>query len=158
MATRANNRQVIDRIDLNVQALVHTQMIKALTKLANDVLEYAQERHEFKNRTFNAEDSYGYAIYYRGGILVKTLSSPKATQLKQVGGKVISGHQTAEDFLNNYNAPNGYSLVVVAGVPYAADLEDTFGLDVLTGSYNLARSSFEDVFRQVPLSNSFNRG
>lgn len=151
MVSRENSR-VIDGMDSIIVNLVKQTMVVNLSKLADELLEYAQERHEFKNRTFNLEDSYGYAIYDDGKVVVKTLSSPKATKSKVINGTSYRGHSVASQFLDEYKPQNGISLVVVAGMYYAADLEDTFGLDVLTGSFNLAMSKVDSVFKEIPKS------
>lgn len=132
---------------------MHNDAINILTRLANTVLNYAQTRHTFKNQTFNLEDSYGYAIYYNGDIVKKTLSESMANKPKIHDFEVWNGRDAANSFLDRYPAQDGYTLVVVAGMFYAEWVEKIHRLDVLTGSFNLAQTEIEKLFKQIPEMN-----
>lgn len=153
MAVRSNNTDIIASFAMKAEEIMHNDAINILTKLANTVLNYAQTRHTFKNQTFNLEDSYGYAIYYNGSIVKKTLSDSMATKPKIYDFEVWSGRDAANAFLDRYPAEDGYTLVVVAGMFYAAWVEKIHRLDVLTGSFNLAQTEIEKLFKQIPEMN-----
>lgn len=129
---------------------MNNTILIGLRKVRDIALEYAQSSHEFKNRTFNLEDSYGAAIYYDGRIIEKTLSNKKATQTVKKGGVQYSGRESAERFLNEFSAGDGYTLVVVAGMFYATWVETIHGLDVLTGSYQTAREKMKTIWKELP--------
>ncbi len=138
---------------MKAEGIMHNDAINILTRLANTVLNYAQTRHTFKNQTFNLEDSYGYAIYYNGSIVKKTLSESKANKPKVHDYEVWSGRESANAFLDRYPAESGYTLVVVAGMFYAEWVEKIYRLDVLTGSFNLAHAEIEKLFKEIPEMN-----
>lgn len=150
MAVRNNNTAIIESFAMQAEEIMHNDCINILTKLADTVLDYAQTRHTFKNQTFNLEDSYGYAIYYNGSIVKKTLSSSKANQPKIHDFKSWSGVDAASAFLDRYPAEDGYSLVLVAGMYYALWVEKIHKLDVLTGSFNIAQTEIEKIFKEIP--------
>lgn len=149
---RKNNTETIKNLDAQLSAILKDHITKVLAELADKLLEYAQSRHKFKNQTFNLEDSFGYAIYYNGNMLKKTLSSPKATTSKKYNGQDWRGRDAANKLLDEYKAPDGYSLVVVAGMFYAEWVERIHNLDVLSGSYNLAQSEVESLFKSIPVT------
>lgn len=135
---------------MKAEEIMRDNCIEILSKLATVLLNYAQTRHTFKNQTFNLEDSYGYAIYYNGSIVKKTLSSPKSTQPKIHDFESWSGVAAASAFLDRFPAEDGYTLVVVAGMYYALWVEKIHKLDVLTGSFNLAQTEIEKLFKEMP--------
>lgn len=138
---------------MKAEEIMQNDAINILTRLANTVLNYAQTRHTFKNQTFNLEDSYGYAIYYNGNIVKKTLSESMASRPKVHNFEVWRGREAANALLDRYPAEEGYTLVVVAGMFYAEWLEKIHRLDVLTGSFNLAQTEIEKLFKQIPEMN-----
>lgn len=138
---------------MKAEEIMHNDAINILTRLANTVLNYAQTRHTFKNQTFNLEDSYGYAIYYNGDIVNKTLSESMSSKPKIHNFEVWNGRDAANAFLDRYPAEDGYTLVVVAGMFYAEWVEKIHRLDVLTGSFNLAQTEIEKLFKQIPEMN-----
>lgn len=153
MAVRSNNTDIIASFSIKAEEIMHNDAINILTRLANTVLNYAQTRHTFKNQTFNLEDSYGYAIYYNGDIVKKTLSESMANKPKIHDFEVWNGRDAANSFLDRYPAQDGYTLVVVAGMFYAEWVEKIHRLDVLTGSFNLAQTEIEKLFKQIPEMN-----
>lgn len=155
MAVRSNNTDVIASFAMKADEIMRNNMISTLTRLADVLLDYAQTRHTFKNQTFNLEDSYGYAIYYNGSIVKKTLSDQKASKPKIHDFDSWNGRNAANAFLDRYPAAteSGYTLVVVAGMFYAEWVEKIHRLDVLTGSFNLAQTEIEKLFKQIPEMN-----
>lgn len=153
MAVRSNNANIIASFAMKAEEIMQNDAINILTRLANALLNYAQTRHAFKNQTFNLEDSYGYAIYYNGNIVKKTLSESVASKPKIHDFEVWSGKDAASSFIDRYPAEDGYTLVVVAGMFYAEWVEKLHRLDVLTGSFNLAQTEIEKLFKQIPEMN-----
>ena len=146
-----SNNKVIDDSIILARQLLRRDVLAAMDILGMEAIKYAITNHEFNNRTNNLEDSYGYAVYYNGSQINKVITDKKATVLK--GGK--SGNEEANTFLDNYNAGDGYTLVVVAGMYYAAYVEFEYGLDVLTGSYQETMNNIGKSFRKM--KTSYNR-
>jgi hypothetical protein len=110
-------------------------------------VEWAIQNHEFRNRTGNLEDSYGYGVYKNGTIQGEPfITSPKAT--KPNNGKY--GYREARDFLNSYRpSSDGWTLVVIAGMEYASFVQFYFDLDVLQGSEIMAKKEAINLFKKI---------
>lgn len=132
-------------------AATEEAMYNAMSKIGELGVEYAVEMHEFKNQTFNLQDSYGYAVYFNGQIVGNPMMAQKrATKPNEVGGIEYSGREEGFNLLDDFNAPSqGWSVVVVAGMVYASFVEEYYGLDVLQGSEQEAKVASENIFNQI---------
>ena len=130
-----------------------TLIEEALHKIGEVGLKAAVQMHEFQNRSFNLEDSYGYAVYKNGAIVGSpVVLNPKATETKKWKGKSYSGHKEAVDFLTEYKPDNmGWTLVVVAGMFYAAYVERYYNLDVLQSSQLQAEMAAEKFLKGIDI-------
>lgn len=145
-----DNTTIIDELHKMVFEILDKQIMAGLRKLRDSALEYAQTSHEFKNRTFNLEDSYAAGIYHNGVLIEKTLSDKKATEPVVRDGVVYSGHDRADKFVSNFKAGDGYTLVVVAAQFYAMWVEAIHGLDVLTGAYQYTKDEMKNIWKKLP--------
>lgn len=147
---KRDNQTVINEMPDKIRMIIQERILSGLRRVRDMALNYAQTSHEFKNRTFNLEDSYAAAIYYDGQIIEKTLSPKKATEPVVRSGVAYDGHDRAESFINNFQAGDGYTLVVVAAQFYAAWVESIHGLDVLTGAYQLTKDEMKTIWKELP--------
>ena len=124
---------------------------KKLRYIGEKGVEFAIHNHEFGNVTHNLEDSYGYAVYKYGNIQGSPfVTNPKATTPKVKGEISYSGNSEAINFLQSYKPhPEGWTLVVVAGMFYASFLEFYHMLDVLQDSEAYAENLANAVFRNA---------
>lgn len=129
----------------SIVADLKSAILNSLHELGSKGVEYAVKNHEFQNRTFNLEDSYGYAVYENGIIIGSPIMfGKKAT--KPNGGKF--GYSEGEKFLIEQSPSGIYSLVVVAGMYYAEDVQFYYGLDVIEGSFLRVKSVTELVWNK----------
>ena len=133
-----NNQQAIDSSIVNIMTMTHTAIIKEFKRLGKIGVDKAKD-HIWQNRTFNLEDSIGFAVYYNGASVYQEVDSKKASEQKD--GKY--GHDEAVNFLNSYSAGDGYTLVVLAGMYYALPLESVRGYDVLMNSFTTVEDSIQ---------------
>ena len=133
-----NNQQAIDSSIVNIMTMTHRAIIDEFKRLGKIGVEKAKD-HLWQNRTFNLEDSIGFAVYYNGDSVYQEVDSKKASEKKD--GKY--GHDEAVNFLNSYSAGDGYTLVVVAGMYYALPLESVRGYDVLMNSFTTVEDSIQ---------------
>lgn len=147
---RRDNQTIINEMPERIKQIINDKILSGFRKLRDEALVYAQTSHDFKNRTFNLEDSYAAAIYYNGQIVEKTLSTKRASKPVVRDGIAYDGHDRAESFINNFQAGDGYTLVVVAAQFYASWLETIHGLDVLTGAYQFTKDEMKTIWKEIP--------
>lgn len=101
---------------------------------------------DFTDRTNNLRSSIGYVLYKDG----QKISSNFASAGTGTEGSGAEGAQTglehAEEVANKY--PEGYVLVLAAGMNYAAYVEAK-GYDVITGAGLEAKSELENSFSNL---------
>ena len=134
----SKNKQAIDQSIIDIMSTTHKAIMDEFKRLGEVGVAKAKE-HLWQNRTFNLEDSIGYAIYYNGASVYQKVDSKKASEMKN--GKY--GHDEAIDFLTAYSAGDGYTLVVVAGMYYALPLESVRNYDVLFNSFTTVENSIQ---------------
>lgn len=123
--------------------------------LANEgdkVLRQCVEGRDYKHRTYNLYDSYGYGVYLRGelrrfGFLQK---SPNASDARVWYGEEVRGREEILDFLkSSYKPqPTGAELVVAAAMPYAKVLEE--GKGGIRRKYKVISMSFDQLKEIAP--------
>lgn len=126
-------------------------MYESMSKIGMIGVETAVDMHGFKNRTFNLQDSYGYAVYNNGQMVGSPMMAQrKALSPKEFGGIEYSGREEGENLLEGFQAPTqGWTVVVVAGMVYASFVEEVYGLDVLLSSEQEAKLSVDKIFKSI---------
>lgn len=104
----------------------------------------ARSSNGYKDRTGNLRSSTGYILVRDGRIVRKSKFEPVLGGTE--GGK--SGEEYAKKLAMNY--PNGYALIVVAGMNYAAYVSAK-GLDVLDSAEQLAERLVPQMLKQLGL-------
>lgn len=116
----------------------------------------AEARHTatFEDQTHNLSDSYGAAVYKDGVLLPNTIAylSPEAEVAKKwIDGKFHYGHVEMMNYFMNYRPKaKGYSLVLIAAMPYYAVLE--YGGGGLRNKYKVisgANSFMRDLAKEI---------
>lgn len=132
-------------------ASVEEAMYSAMVKIGKIGVEYAINSHGFQNRTFNLQDSYGYAVFKDGQMMgTPVMAVKKAKEPIIFEGLSYSGQEEGKNLLEDFQAPMGWSVVVVAGMVYASFVEEYYGLDVLQGSEQEAKVNTEEIFKEIP--------
>lgn len=128
-------------------------LLDGLRSLMEDCVHYAYDNHEFHNLTFNTQDSYGGAVYFKG----KMYGSPYFLEQKAEKGTINMqiktdgqfGHEKSLDFLRSYRPQSEFAICVTTGTEYSQFLERVRGLDVLTGTFEFAKDEFFKSFKPI---------
>lgn len=100
----------------------------------------------FNDVTGNLRSSIGYIIVDHGHIVEENFEG-RSQEGKNEGKKFT--RKIALEF------KNGYSLIVVAGMNYAAAVENLHHKDVLTGSSLIAEAMLKDAFAKLKKKSGF---
>lgn len=155
---KQDNLKVISNLPFQIRKLNDDFVTEVMQSLGDSALDDYVNGHLWNNRTFNLEDSIGYAVYVDGVKKSERFlnESEKASTGKKLSwkahadnGTVFKGRDEAENFIKNYKPTKRYELIVVAGMFYAAWLEALHGLDVLTNSYQAAKDNSPKEFKNI---------
>ena len=109
-----------------------------LQSLGEDLAKYAKDHHNYQDQTGNLTNSIGYAVVRQGKIVT-------------YGGEVQPGEGAAEGLKvatqMAATLPNSFSLIIVAGMNYAAYVENIHHRDVLTSAELVAESLAEKLLK-----------
>lgn len=122
-----------------LKKVIMEHMVKEQTERLCD---YAQEEifemietRAFHSRTYNATDSYVWAVYYGGKLKGSGFTGAKMAtknsylhEWSKNSRKAVDGRQAAQDFLDTYTPrrKKGWEVVWCAAAPYTAYLEGGF--------------------------------
>ena len=141
------NDQVLTQGMARVMDIANDAIIESLSELAEKSIEHVLTvTRGYKHRTFNLNDSYGYAIYKNGQVRKKWMNQPEATKPDTKGE---SGAQMGSSFLDRFASTGNWQLVIVAGEFYAVDVQFTYNLDVLTGAFQYTQDNFLADFKKI---------
>lgn len=134
-------------------AIKHNTIIQGLRKSMERDVENAYKNHEFRNLTFNTQDSYGGAVYFKGKmhgtpyfLEQKAECGTKSIQMKTDGQ---FGHEKALEYLLSCHPKEEYTYRVTTGTEYSKFLERERNLDVLTGAFNDAKERKLSEFKLI---------
>jgi hypothetical protein len=120
---------------------IDTVLLQRLKKIGEECVNKARITGRYVDQTGNLRNSIGYVIVKDGNILKENFkATAKVTGANGKAGKgskggVGVGREFARELAMRYS--NGYALIVVAGMNYAAAVESR-GKDVLTSAEQLA--------------------
>lgn len=116
-------------------------VIEKLQYIGERAVKEARQKGAYKDRTGNLRSSIGYVIL-KDGVRV-------AEGAPQRFASGDSGVTNSKLLLNELQAqfPQGYALIVCAGMEYASYVEDIHGLDVLTSARLLAEQLLGKYFK-----------
>lgn len=120
--------------------IVHTYMLRALTKLGEECVARIRNRGAMESwidHTGNLRSSVGYSVYDYG---VKYMQSSFATVMDGTKGR-SEGMRMVNELAQEYS--NVFALVVVAAMDYADYVEAVNGKDVLESTRIWAQSVVE---------------
>jgi hypothetical protein len=126
------HNEFLDRITDSIEYVLRTVALELVKKAKNK----SKDVRDFTDRTHNLRSSIGYVLYKNG----KRISS-------YFEGKNQEGVQKGENYASeiawNYN--DGYVIVLVAGMHYAAYVEAK-GFDVISGATLQADDEVQSAF------------
>ncbi|MEG1684577.1 MAG: hypothetical protein RR319_01330 [Bacteroides sp.] len=134
-------------------AIKQKVLLNGLRDLMEACVEYAYDNHTFSNLTFNTQDSYGGAVYFKG----KMYGNPYFLEQKASVGTIDMqvetdgqfGHEKSLDFLRSYKPKSEFDICVTTGTEYSEFLERVRHLDTLTGAFEFAKDACLMSFKPI---------
>ena len=130
------------------QKLFRRTVITKLKYIGEQAVNIARERGSYIDQTGNLRSSTGYLVLEDGNVITKSgfekIVGQKAGNITEDGSE--KGLKLAETIASQY--PEGFVLIVVAGMEYAAAVEAK-GYDVLTSSEKFAEGEIPKLIAQL---------
>ena len=121
------------------QERLEKAIVFLLQALGEELAKYAKDHHNYQDQTGNLTNSIGYAVVRRGEIL-------------NYGGEIQPGEGAAEGLKvatqMAAKLPNSFSLIIVAGMNYAAYVE-AIGYNVILPAQFKAMKDFPQVVKRL---------
>ena len=115
------------------------QMIDALKYEGESFVDKARKTGTYTDDTGNLRSSIGYLILKNGNVIDQNFAgNSKGTENARIAAREVAGQY-----------PNGFALIGVAGMKYAAAVESK-GYDVITGSAPNSQD-LKELFRAIKL-------
>lgn len=121
------------------QERLDTAVVFLLKSLGEELTAYAKDRHNYTDRTGNLTNSMGYAVVRKGGIVY---NGGVGTQGEGAEAALTAATKMAAML------PNAYSLVIVAGMSYAAYVEAK-GYNVILPAELKAKKDFPAAMKML---------
>lgn len=128
----------INGFQKSFEAKLNKVIIAKLTMLGEDLVKYAKENHNYTDQTGNLTNSIGYVVMCGGEIKAGScLDDNIASNLALLAAIKIANEQ-----------PNNYSLIIVAGMNYAAYVEAK-GYNVILPAELKAKHDFSKAMEEI---------
>lgn len=124
--------------------IIEAAMLQRLLFVGENFIRNVRENANFTDRTGNLRNSAGYIILHNGKVVTKDFKKTVSAKGKDEGVK--KAQKVANDIAAVY--PNGFVLIGVAGMEYAAAVESK-GFDVLTGSALIAEDALKKAMTEL---------
>lgn len=122
------------------QKNIRFAVLQSLRYVGEEFIAQARRTDTYKDHTGNLRNSIGFIILEEGQIIAETFDGSGAGQ--------ANGKALAREIATRYSDFEGYVLVVVAGMEYAAAVESK-GFDVLTGSTFQAEDTLQALLGNI---------
>lgn len=109
--------------------------------LGEELVKYAKDNHNYTDQTGNLTNSIGYAVVHNNEIVYSIVDSGS-------GVADDSALQAAKEMAQTIYGNNGYSLIIVAGMNYAAYVEAK-GYNVILPAELKAKKDFINEIAKV---------
>lgn len=130
---------------VDVRARIINAMLSRLQFVGESFIVNARNTNTYHDQTSNLRSSIGYLISYNGSILGQNFEAAGRGTTSGAEG-VSKAQQLAQDIADEY--PQGFVLVCVAGMEYAASVEKN-GYDVITNSSMEAVTDLRQAMREL---------
>jgi hypothetical protein len=135
---RLNAKEIATMMQLKKER-IYAAIISRLQFVGEQFVENARNTDTYKDRTGNLRSSIGYVVYRDGQAV--SADFPGTT-----GEGVAKAKALADEVAANH--PQGFVLIGVAGMQYAASVESK-GYDVITGSSDIAVSDLKKAMSDL---------
>lgn len=176
MDVRAMNRVELAKAKKRMKQVTSGHVYDMLAKTCDDLLGDAVNSKEYLGFTGNTQTSYSCGLYIDGALsyyVNQTMWSKKPVRKKVPKGVTVHlkrpyegkpravtgrtdvdssyGNETAFRFLQSYkDVPrDGFAIVMTTGTEYSVYIEQTHGLNVLTDTFQHAKSIFTKNWRPI---------
>ena len=115
-------------------------IVNRFSQIGETFVNNARVNGEYTNQSFNLVSSIAYVVLENGKV--------SRSNFKEIGGGaegVLKAKKVVEKIKSEYG--KGISLIVVAGMEYAAMIESR-GKDVITGSSLMAKKQLKNAFKR----------
>lgn len=147
MGLKANfSQKTVDDYLKSKLKLIDQAIIRRLQVLGEKVVNHARTNGSYIDQTGNLRNSVGYVIVKNGKIIGRNFD--KSSSQPGTDGP-SKARKLAEELANNFS--DGYALIVVAGMNYAAAVESK-GRDVLTSAELFAKSEFPRMVKELKMN------
>ena len=109
--------------------------------LGEELVKYAKDNHNYTDQTGNLTNSIGYAVVHNNEIVYSSVDNVS-------GVADDSAFQAAKEMAQTIYGNNGYSLIIVAGMNYAAYVEAK-GYNVILPAELKAKKDFINEIAKV---------
>jgi len=140
MGLKFDTKKAMETYLRNYSKVIEKALIYQLEVLVAELERHAKESGQYQDRTGNLRSSIG-------GVVVKNGVAVKYIGFDEAGGETEQGTQTGLEFINSKleEVGTGYGIIVVAGMEYAAYVEDVHNLNVLKATELKANSELPKV-------------
>lgn len=140
-------QQLQQRLYERRDALKRVLNMKIL-QLAEEAVTHAKQNKGYKDRTANLKNSISFALYYDGELLTQNVGNIPQPNEAPKGHKGVATN--LEKFCGQPGVvrPNGYSLIIVAGMEYGAHVEHK-GYNVLHLTKYFLRDEMKEIFEET---------
>lgn len=153
-SVKLNKRSLIK----SIRDVIVTEQTLRLKAYAEEELNAMIESKEFHNRTSNAQDSYGWAVFYNGKRkyvgYYDNKSASTVSYLHEWSGKnsrakkqAVNGRQAIKNQLGSYNpkTKNGWEVVWIAAAPYLGYHENGFHIGKTLYHFNVMSQRYDHI-------------
>lgn len=141
------NAKDIAKWSAEVRARVINAMLSRLSFVGESFIVNARNTDTYMDQTGNLRSSIGYLVAYNGNIMGQNFEAkPNGNGTESGEAGVRAAQELAKDIADDY--PNGFVLVCVAGMAYAAAVEAK-GFDVITNSSITAVADLKQAMREL---------
>lgn len=142
------HKEVREHIKAQLEEMEES-IVTVLCYVGEKAVSYARDNGEYRNITGNLRSSINYIVLKDGEPI--QIGEPVTYPNLGGDGEGQDGASVASELLDRLkdNYPEGYVLIVCAGMNYASYVEDLHGLDVLTGSQLDAEKTAERMIKKL---------
>ena len=144
MGIKANfNSGDIEKIHNEFLDRIMSVIDVALKNASSEILKIAKNTNTYTDRTNNLRSSIGYVVYKNGQRIGASFAKSGVGKEGDGSEGLKKGESYATDIAGNYS--DGYVIVLVAGMHYAAYVEAK-GFDVISGATLQADDEVQSAF------------
>lgn len=140
--TRTDIRAMLDARRANIKRAILSRLQFVGEDFVKNAREKTREQGGFGDVTGNLRSSIGYIVMDHGKIVSQGFQSFSGGSQGMAKAKQLTQRLSSQ-------FPDGYALIVVAGMEYAASVENLYHKDVITGSSLIAEAKLKQALARI---------